>query len=215
MRRGKYQGAGEMTPPHLLPCGLPAFWKWKQTMNLCSLHRFAYLVVGLVLLGLAACTTEPRLPDHAFEFDAVHDSPDIEVLNYQYGNSKLPGVRPPEWALKKEGYVAGGTGIHGPMPRGDFLYVKWRIKSTGKVLEDTVDFRSRLPADITDHRIHFVIRGSQLYVYLITPEKLTPNPCPSLEERRRLAQIEPPEDRVFRMYCSFKILTIYPNPLKH
>lgn len=183
-------------------------------MNLRSLHRFAYVVVGLVLLGLAACTTEPRLTDHAFGFDAVHDSPDIEVLNYQYGNSKLPGVRPPEWALKKEGYVAGGTGIHGPMPRGDFLYVKWRIKGTGEVFEDTVDFRSRLPANITDHSIYFIVKGHQLYVYLISPEKLNPNPCPSRNELRRLSDSDIPGDKIFSMYCYRKIFTIYPGQPK-
>lgn len=59
------------------------------------------------------------------------------------------------------------------MPRGDTLYVKWRIKASGAVHEDTVDLRKRMPSDITDHRIHFVVKGPQLYVYLISPQ---PNP---------------------------------------
>jgi len=59
----------------------------------------------------------------------------------------------------------------GPIQRGDFLYVKWREKSTGSIYEDTVDLRQRLPADIKDHRIHFMIRGPQLYVFLISPQR--------------------------------------------
>lgn len=53
---------------------------------------------------------------------------------------------------------------------GDTLYVKWRIKATDKVYEDTVDLKSRLPKDVTDHRIYFVIKDTQLWVYLISPE---------------------------------------------
>lgn len=57
------------------------------------------------------------------------------------------------------------------MLRGDSLYVKWRVKSSGRVYEDTVDLRNRLPRDIKDHRIYFVIKGEQLYVYLISPQR--------------------------------------------
>ncbi len=51
---------------------------------------------------------------------------------------------------------------------GDTLFVKWRIKATGEVLEDTVNLKSRLPRDITDHKIYFVIQGRQLFVYLVS-----------------------------------------------
>jgi hypothetical protein len=61
-------------------------------------------------------------------------------------------------------------GTSGDLPRGDFLYVKWRIRSTGQVYEDRVDLTHRLPADIADHRITFFMKGPQLYVYLISPK---------------------------------------------
>jgi hypothetical protein len=61
------------------------------------------------------------------------------------------------------------TGINGPMPVGDFLYIKWRIKATGKVLEDRVDLRPLLPRDMTDYELTFVPNERQLYVYLVTP----------------------------------------------
>lgn len=182
-------------------------------MNSPRLHRCACFVVGLMLAGLTACAAGPRLENHTFEFDARFESPDAEVVDYKYGNSKQPSASNPDY-IHKEGRSLQFTGITGEMLRGDFLNVKWRIKSTGEVFEKTVDLTNRLPAEITNHRIHFVVNGQQLYVYLITPEKLQPNPCPSQEERRRLAQTAPPEDRVFRMYCSFKILTVYPDPFK-
>ena len=86
------------------------------------------------------------------------------------------------------------------MLRGDFLYVKWRIKSTGMVYEDTVDLRNRLPADIKDHRVTFIIRGPQLYVYLIPPEG------------RKRAKGKPPNGP--RMYEDLDTVTIYPDQPK-
>ncbi len=59
----------------------------------------------------------------------------------------------------------------GMMPRGEYLYVKWRVKATGEVYEDKVDLTHRLPADMTNYGLHFAIFGSQLYVYLFPPEK--------------------------------------------
>ena len=115
---------------------------------------------------------------HAFGFDAIQDSPGIEVLDYRYGNSKQPGARPPTWALR-ENRVSQGTSTTGEMLKGDELYVKWRIRSTGSVHEDTVDLRSRLPANIEGHRIYFIVKDTQLYVYLITPERRPPELPPN------------------------------------
>jgi len=130
------------------------------------------LWLGLLVLTLSACATGQQLPIHSFEFHAATDSPDVEVLDYRYGDSMQPGVRASE-SDKRIGRVHMGGGVTGAMLRGDSLYVKWRIKSTAQVYEDTVDLKKRMPRDITDHRIYFVIKGSQLFVYLITPE---PNP---------------------------------------
>jgi hypothetical protein len=57
------------------------------------------------------------------------------------------------------------------MLRGEFLHVKWKIKSTGEVYEDKVDLRSRLPRNIKNHTVSFIAKGPQLYVYLVTPER--------------------------------------------
>lgn len=127
-------------------------------------HRRAWLLWLCIILSAAlasACAIAAETVDHAFSFDARRDSPDIEVLDYRYGVRK-PGY----WMYSSGQKMPQNDNINGWFPRGDSLYVKWRIRSSGEIFEDTVDLRSRLPADITGQRIHFVIKGSQLYVYL-------------------------------------------------
>jgi hypothetical protein len=122
----------------------------------------------LVAISILASACGVAMVQHAFSFDVAEDSPGIEILDYRYGGSKQPGARP--YPGRK---AAQRTNIIGSMLRADELYVKWRVLSTDREYEETVDLRKRLPADIKDHRIHFAVKGPQLYVYLITPE---PNP---------------------------------------
>lgn len=75
----------------------------------------------------------------------------------------------PDW-VKREIGRSGGTNTNGPMFLGESLYVKWRINATGEVLEQTIDLRDRLPRDMTNHKIYFVIKQRELFVYVITPE---------------------------------------------
>ncbi len=108
--------------------------------------------------------------NHHFSFDALEDSPGVEVLDYQYGTGRQFGTRAEKERVAL-GQVFSGWNTYGAMPRGDFLYVKWRIKQSGQICEDKVDLTPRLPANIADLRIHFVVKASQLYVYLISPGK--------------------------------------------
>jgi hypothetical protein len=154
---------------------------------------------------LPAYAAGPQLIDHSFAFDARWDSNDIEVLDYRYGEDAM--TRAPDYQVKA-GKVGQMTAVHGPFLRGDSLYVKWRIKSTGETYEETVDLRQRLPADITRHEIYFVVRGPQLHVYLISPEKVA-GLCP--EDMTKAAKTMAPSERIFRLYCDRKIFAIYPN----
>lgn len=131
--------------------------------------------VGIVLsaLLLTACASGPTLVDHAFGFDAVADSPGVQVLDYRYGPSRAPGARMPDW-VKKDVGVAGGTHTRGPMAVGESLYVRWRLRDTGEELQDTVDLRGRLPADMAGHEIYFIVRARQLLVYLVSPARMGP-----------------------------------------
>lgn len=130
-------------------------------------------LIAFLLAALTACAA--GLVKHSFGFDVVSDSPGITVLNYQYGNSQISATRAD---ISKERPRAGAS-VNGEMLRGDFLYVKWRVDSTGKVYEDTVDLKSRLPRDITNHEIYFIVKGTQLTVYLITPERRPPDMAPN------------------------------------
>lgn len=170
------------------------------------------LFASLMLFGLTACATGGIMDKdvyqaHSFSFDVRQDMPDIEVLDYQYSNSRHNGIRATPERVPTQGTGEGfwGEGIYGNLLRGDFLYVKWRVKKPGSLLpeylgtyEDRVDLRSRLPADITDLRIHFVIKGTQLYVYLIWPG---------------LKDASVPEGPV-KMYRHQKQVQIYPDQAK-
>jgi hypothetical protein len=127
-----------------------------------------YLAGFAVLVLLTACAS--TLVRHAFSFEA-NEEPGIEILDYRYGESRQPGARPDP----SVGWVRQGANIIGEMRRPDALYVRWRDKTSGKVYEDTVDLARLLPRDITDHRIHFTVRGTLLFVYLITPQRRSPS----------------------------------------
>lgn len=159
-----------------------------------GIQHLAMALLLTLVLGLVACASGPKLVDHSFGFDVLADSPDVALLDYRYGTSNQPGARPPDWTLK-EGRIRQQVGISGEMILGDTLYAKWRIKSTGEVLEDTVDLKSRLPRDITKHEIYFVIQGRQVYVYLVSPE-------------RRPADIPITGPKKFRLY---KVYSVYPT----
>jgi hypothetical protein len=120
-------------------------------------------------VALSACAGGPRLVQHTFAFDVIADSPDVELLDYRYGNSKLPVTSPSDWALKG-GRIRQQGGTSGAMPVGESLYVKWLVKTTGVVLSDTVNLVDRLPKNITNHELYFVIRGQQLHLYLVGPD---------------------------------------------
>ena len=131
---------------------------------------------GLALLTLlTACASGPTLVSHAFSFDGFNDgwAESIDLLAYAYGDqyhmvrNDIAAPRSPVFAgLSK---LPPGTGVNGPMPVGEFLYVKWRVKATGELREERVDLRGRLPRDMSDHELTFVIDGPQLYVYVVTP----------------------------------------------
>ena len=161
------------------------------------LTNFIVWSAALALLSsLAACASGPKVVDHAFSFDVHSDSPEVDLLDYRYGDSALPGTSN-QPNLRDKGQAPLRISVNGPMRQGESLYVKWRVKATGEVYEDTVDLRHRLPADITDHRIYFLIKGQQLYVYLIPPKS-----------KRRPTGAEPNGPR---KYQDLDVRTIYPD----
>lgn len=125
-------------------------------------------VMALLLL-LAGCANTDF---HFFSFNTA-ESPGIEVLDYQYGESRQPMTRPRESERRSE-KVDQAVRMGGDILRPDKLYVKWRIRATGTAYEQTVNLDQLLPRDIEEHEVHFTIDGSRLYVYLISPKWIKP-----------------------------------------
>lgn len=122
-----------------------------------------------LLAGMVGCSG-PTLAVHKFGFNGWSDgwAEKADLLEYRYGNlsRKLQdGVTDGHPRLGSQ------SGVTGAMPVGEFLYVRWRVKSTGEVVEHRVDLSDRLPKDMTDHELTFVIDERQLYVYVVTPQR--------------------------------------------
>ncbi len=134
---------------------------------------FGWVFFLLIQIALTACATGQPMYFHSFSFDARTDAPqygrpEVEIIDYEYGNSHQFRTTPSKVEREMNPYFYTG-GLAGMMPRGEYLYVKWRVKATGEVYEDKVDLKHRLPADMTNQGLYFAIFGSQLYVYLFPP----------------------------------------------
>ena len=146
---------------------------------------------------------------HGFEFNAHLDSPDVEVLNYEYSTRK---------PSRDQLLGVGGNGvpqashISGGFPRGDFVYMKWRIRSTGEVFEDRVDLRERLPANISNQRIYCVLDGAQLYV-LLTPTVYYRQKVSTEEMTKVRTEANTPLKRFLAWNLLYRVKQIYPDPI--
>ncbi len=164
----------------------------------------AYAVAGI------AHNLKGNTVNHGFEFDAISDSPGVEIMDYEYSTRK-----PSKEAYARIGGngIAQQTGISGGFPRGDFVYMKWRVRSTGEIFEDRVDLRSRIPGNIKEKTIYCVIEGGQLYVLLIdfwkykdrvTTEELT----------KARAGATTPLKKVLNSHILYHVEQVYPEPKK-
>lgn len=157
------------------------------------LRYASILVLSLCLAVLSACASGPEVVDHAFGFSTGTDSPNYEVIAYRYGKGTFHTTSS-DSAVRQFGKSPQGTGINGPMPLGDSLYVKWRNKITDQVFEKTVDLKPLLPRDMTRQRIHFVVAENELFIYLIDPvprPKDWPAVGPSKFQYEKIRQIHP------------------------
>ena len=130
-----------------------------------------WLALGLLVVVMG-CAMGPKLVSHSFNYDGFNDkwADKVDLLAYSYGD---------EYHKLEDKAAAGSTlgaqgNVNGPIPVGEFLYVRWRVKATGEVLEQRVDLRDRLPRDMTEHGLTFLMDGKQLYVYVTTPAAQQP-----------------------------------------
>jgi len=110
------------------------------------------LIIAFLLgisMSMSSCDHKPdRTVYHGINRAVNDDS--TEILEARYGDS---------W------HTNGSVN----MPPADFLYVKWRDKTTDQVYEDRVDLRERLPSfeKMYGQTVYFLVEDNQLYVYLI------------------------------------------------
>ncbi len=122
---------------------------------------------------LASCAVGVQTYAYSFSFDSsgdarVYGKPEVEVLDYSFGNSGELGTRP-ERNQKTIHDTFPASNVYGPMPRAEYLYVKWKLKSSGQEYEKKILLADRLPADPTGYGIHFLIDSDQIFVFLIPP----------------------------------------------
>ncbi len=150
---------------------------FKDALKSVSAHhrwRLISLCVALLCMLGSCALGKPTLYWQHFSFNTFHDSPDMEVLDYRYGDCKY-AVACPDKRRVAMGDSLGATNVGVCYPRPESLYVKWRSKITGNVYEDTVDLTKRLPHDMTDCRVRFVVSEAQLYIYLFRPPDRNPS----------------------------------------
>lgn len=161
-----------------------------------TFSRFVLQLPILFAMGspLTGGASERDLVTYSFEFDLRHDKQHAVVLDFWYGNSRSDWwINWPE-ELVREGKTLSSEGVTQPMPPGGLLYVKWRDTETGKVYAETVDLRHRVPKNIENHKIYLMIKGAQLYVYLVSPDRRPPDmPIngPSMYDYRKVTTIYP------------------------
>ena len=111
------------------------------------------------------------LVPHAFSFSGFIDgwAEHTELLAFSYGNelNRLSQEIVSEGAVLDSEFERAG-----PLPTPEQLQVRWRRKRDARVFEQHVDLRGRLPTQLHGYHITFTIEQDQLFVYLITPEKV-------------------------------------------
>ena len=142
----------------------------------------ACLSTLLISISLTSCATTSlgqgealqKRVDHGFTFDVQSDSPGHYLLDYRYGDSKMPVTAPPDW-MRASGTMRQQGSIFGAVPIGNDIYVKWRVDATNQVYERVVNLAGLLPKNMTGYRLKFVLKNDMVYVYAISPEKAPPN----------------------------------------
>ncbi|MFZ6864805.1 hypothetical protein ACO0K7_19455 [Undibacterium sp. Ji67W] len=163
-----------------------------------NLIKLSSILLATLIFSLFGCVSGTRIISHSFGFDFLKDSPDSELLDYRYGTSRVTGTFLSVYG-RETGRIEQRNYVGGSIVVGDFLYVKWRNKKTGEIYEDTADLKDKLPHDMEHKIVTFLIKESQLYVYVVTQElhsKGEPDNGPDV-------------------YKHFKVVTIYPKTKKN
>jgi hypothetical protein len=158
-------------------------YQTKGWLTVCWSVMRCWLAGGLTALffmhAVTGCNTHTserpaKIANHSFSFAPQEG---VEILEFRYGEGKGVAMSSDN-GIKQFGRSPQQTGISGEIPVGNSLYVKWRDEATAQEYQDTVDLRTRLPGDMEDQRIEFMIQSNKLFVYLIDFKTLNPKDTP-------------------------------------
>lgn len=136
----------------------------------------ALLICSTTLIACAIGPEKPKIYSYQINWNVATDAPvygkpEVKVLDFAYGVTNQFDIIPDKWL--RASFRADGCcdlmhrGVNAP--RGDYLYFKWRVLTTGQVVEDRVDLSKRLPQDMNNRGLYVLIAGNKLYVYLFPP----------------------------------------------
>lgn len=183
-------------------------------------YIFIHLFMLICVTSLVACAQGTRTPQyttkwgqqvvfHSFEFDALRDSKDIEVLDYMYKTANEDIVGNPQRDLLN-GKTRQSRGDTGVMTVGETLYVKWKIKSTDEVIEKSIDLKPILSASMKDKKLYFILEKENIYVYIISHQPVRENFTPDVWREIRKSILSTRLDRL-NFYAAHNVLQIYPT----
>lgn len=174
-------------------------------------HIFKWLALSLLVTLQACAVGGPPREDHAFSFNTYRDSPDFVIWDYRYSHQSVV-IRDAGSAVHDPGWAgAGQSGIRGNLRIGDTLYVKWKNKETGELFEETASLVGRLPRDMRDKTIRFIVSATGLHVY-VSGSNLKPlktNECPRLRAEGRTNPT--PDNRALAHFCADSLIKIHPE----
>jgi hypothetical protein len=130
--------------------------------------RLVTVVLFAALTLLSGCATNPKTAFYSFNANGGNDKwvETVELLDGKFGTENQTFWEVYFRTDKRE--ASQGAGIGGVYPIPETLYLKWRIRDTGEILEKTVNFKGILPKDLNKQTITFLFEGKDLYVYLVT-----------------------------------------------
>ena len=195
---------------HKLSIGINTIFRFSRAL-ICLRAVWFALFLALSVSGCASGQAG-SVVEHGFEFNAVTDSPGIQVLAYSYGDSPntYGGRLRATVEDTKNGTTFQAANITGPMVVGRYFHVKWRIKKTGEVVEDTVDLQKQWPRSMEDQQINFMIEDHQLYVYFITLLNLRPYFNPEDRYEMKRFSNTSPRTKALEVYAINYVALVYP-----
>ncbi len=108
--------------------------------------------------------------DHMVQANFKADAPDLEVLEFHYGQA-VEGPGGLQRSVEPGSGGLNGPSVGGETPVPDLVYVKWRDKRTGEFYEERVDMTTRLPTPerMIGTTIYFLVDQfeNRLFIYWV------------------------------------------------